>query len=73
MVLSSPQSPQLYTEVAELGSSLQEIWTKTSKKENIIVKGVSNNWMAVLKISISLTNAIFKMYFVVLRVQSKGL
>lgn len=73
MVLSSPQSPQLYTEVAELGSSLQVIWTKTSKKENIIVKGVSNNWMAVLKISISLTNAFFKMYFVVLRVQSKGL
>lgn len=73
MVFNSPQSSKLYTEFAELESSLQVIWSKTSEKDNIVVKGVSNNWMTVLKISISRTDAISKLYFFVLRLQWKSL
>lgn len=63
MMFNSPQCSQLCTEFAELESSLQVIWNTTSKKVNIVVKGVITNWMTVLKINISLTDAIFKMYF----------
>lgn len=73
MMFNSPQTTQLCTEVAELESSLQVIWNKASKKDNVIVRGVSNNWIIVLKISISLADSIFKMYFFNLRVQWKRL